>query len=122
MADDTFRVDYFERAGEIEGWHGVEDEQKVDRLLASILKDGWIGAPVVLWTENLAITGVHRLAAARSAGIQVPVVWLSTLAPKAVETATEYIADGYHWSAAIEIAVAEVDPHVLDRYGIDILN
>ena len=60
--------------------HNVDDIQKVQTLGSSLQTDGWIGPPLII-VGNQALTGTHRLAAAKSAGIRlVPVIELSSLA------------------------------------------
>jgi len=60
--------------------HDVDDVQKVQTLGSSLQAEGWIGPPLLV-AGNQALTGTHRLAAAKSAGIRlVPVIELSSLA------------------------------------------
>ena len=60
--------------------HDVDDTQKVQTLRYSLQTDGWIGPPLLI-IGTQALTGTHRLAAAKSAGIRlVPVIELSSLA------------------------------------------
>lgn len=60
--------------------HDVDDVQKVQTLGSSLQAEGWIGPPLLV-AGNQALTGTHRLAAAKSAGIRlVPVIGLRTLA------------------------------------------
>lgn len=49
--------------------HEAHDTEKVAALAASMERDGWIGAPLVVWGECL-LTGSHRYAAAMSLGWQ----------------------------------------------------
>lgn len=50
--------------------HEVRDERKVASIAASLERDGWIGAPVVIYDAGtlVAVTGVHRLEACERAG------------------------------------------------------
>ena len=60
--------------------HDVDDVQKVETLGSSLQTNGWIGPPLLI-VGTQALTGTHRLAAAKSAGIRlVPVIELSSLA------------------------------------------
>ena len=60
--------------------HEVRDEDKYEALVAGMAKGGWSGRPVLAWraTEDdcvRAITGSHRIAAARAAGLEtIPVL------------------------------------------------
>jgi hypothetical protein len=59
--------------------HDVDDAQKMRGLKASLQTLGWIGPPIIV-IGCQALTGTHRLAAAKMAGIQlVPVLELSAL-------------------------------------------
>lgn len=73
-------------AHRIEAPHGATDEAKLDQLTESMRRDGWIGAPVVVVyrddADPLAVTGSHRIAAAREVGIDVPTVRLADLLAK----------------------------------------
>ena len=63
--------------------HDVDDGQKVKNLQSSLQTLGWIGPPIII-IGNQALTGTHRLAAAKLAGIQmIPVIELSSLAGNA---------------------------------------
>lgn len=60
--------------------HSVTDPRKASRLAESMQADGWHGEPllVVKYGDGYqAWTGTHRLAAAKSAGVDVPVYVLS---------------------------------------------
>lgn len=61
----------------IEGWtvedvtrnlverHEVTQPGKVDRIVASLLANGWQGRPLLATADNYALTGTHRIAALR---------------------------------------------------------
>lgn len=51
--------------------HEVRDAEKVRQIAASLEAEGWIGAAVVIYHggTDIAITGVHRLAACAQIGI-----------------------------------------------------
>ncbi|MEM3486073.1 MAG: ParB N-terminal domain-containing protein, partial [Candidatus Methanomethyliaceae archaeon] len=56
--------------------HGVRNEYKFQYLTEAMRKHGWQGRPVLaLRWGNLtqAITGSHRIAAAKKAGVNIPV-------------------------------------------------
>ena len=59
--------------------HKVDDARKMHALSTSLQTSGWLGPPIIVIGKQ-ALTGTHRLAAARMAGIQmVPVLELSAL-------------------------------------------
>ena len=56
--------------------HEVRDHGKLERLIDSMSRDGWVGRPVLALDcgDHLqALTGSHRVAAAEQAGIDVDV-------------------------------------------------
>ncbi|MBR2743409.1 MAG: ParB N-terminal domain-containing protein [Clostridia bacterium] len=60
--------------------NGVTDRKKYDALVSSFTRNGWDGRPLVV-VENgnegyIALTGSHRIAAAREARINVPAIVL----------------------------------------------
>jgi hypothetical protein len=61
--------------------HEVRDTEKLDSLVASMKKNGWQGRPILAFDVGNgleALTGTHRLAAAKQAGIEnVPVLKIS---------------------------------------------
>ena len=60
--------------------HRVTDRAKFDALVAAMTASGWEGRPVLAWRcgedgEVTALTGSHRIAAARKAGLdEIPVL------------------------------------------------
>ena len=60
--------------------HKVRSLKKVESIVNSMKRRGWIGSPIpVLSTDrNYAMTGTHRIAAAREAGIMVKVHYVDT--------------------------------------------
>jgi len=61
--------------------HEVRDTEKLESLVASMKKNGWQGRPILAFDVGNgleALTGTHRLAAAKQAGIKdVPVLKIS---------------------------------------------
>ncbi len=59
-------------------WNEPTSEAQVDRLADDMKDQGWVGDPLVVVKDRYggyrALTGSHRLAAAETAGIKVPVV------------------------------------------------
>jgi len=60
--------------------HPDPHEAKVAALAAAMEADGWTGAPVLVQGVQ-AVTGTHRIAAARAAGIDLEVLDLADLLP-----------------------------------------
>lgn len=61
--------------------HSAWDEDRTNRIVASMNQNGWQGRPVLALSvngRNLAMTGSHRIEAARRSGIDVPVHWVDT--------------------------------------------
>lgn len=60
----------------IEPPHGVRDVAKKDKLVRSMEKNGWVGRPILVFDAgrgNEALTGSHRIAAAKQSGIEIPI-------------------------------------------------
>lgn len=75
------------KASEISPLHEVEDQEHLSALIASLYRKGWIGRPILataLDGEIIALTGSHRIAAARHNDMEVP-VYLVTLTAKQVD-------------------------------------
>lgn len=103
---------------DIAPWNDVTDADKVAGLVASMEADGWTGAPIVLDGEQ-ALTGSHRIAAARTADVEIPTVDIRALFATAGldydDTVAEY-GDRYE----VIIRVEEFLPtRVIDEYGFD---
>jgi len=60
----------------IEPPHGVRDIAKKEKLTENMEKNGWVGRPILVFDAgrgNEALTGSHRIAAAKQAGIEIPI-------------------------------------------------
>ena len=60
----------------IEALHGVHDDAKRDRLASGMGAHGWTGRPILAYDDGNglhALTGSHREAAAKQAGVEIPV-------------------------------------------------
>ena len=70
MAKEWNWIDYDDTpAASIEPLHGVRDKTKLNNIIESMKKDGWIGRPILIamgCNGLQALTGSHRLAAAKS--------------------------------------------------------
>jgi uncharacterized ParB-like nuclease family protein len=73
MTEVTFRD-----ARRIQPWHDVQDETKLAALIEAMTVAGWTGHAVVVIEQEegdpVAITGSHRIAAARETGTEVQTV------------------------------------------------
>ena len=59
--------------------HAVDEDQKLLGLQSSLQTFGWVGPPILIVGKQ-ALTGTHRLAAAKLVGLRlVPVLELSAL-------------------------------------------
>lgn len=118
-------------AHHIEAPHDASNDAKLEQLVESMRRDGWVGAPVVVVdredADPLAVTGSHRIAAAREAGIDVPIVPLADLLAESGANLTEMVAD-YEAAgldsddATFEAAVRAVEHlpvDVVEHYGLD---
>ena len=63
---------------DIEPLNGITDQEKYEELVISFREDGYNGVPVLVGNECIgiydAVTGSHRILAAREAGIEIPCV------------------------------------------------
>ena len=61
---------------DIEPLNGITDQEKYEELVISFREDGYNGVPVLVGNECIgiydAVTGSHRILAAREAGIEIP--------------------------------------------------
>lgn len=60
----------------IEPPHNVRDVAKKEKLTENMEKNGWVGRPLLVFDAgrgNEALTGSHRIAAAKQAGIEIPI-------------------------------------------------
>jgi hypothetical protein len=56
--------------------HNVRDVAKKEKLTENMEKNGWVGRPILVFDAgrgNEALTGSHRIAAAKQAGIEIPI-------------------------------------------------
>ncbi len=59
--------------------HGVRDTDKLSAIEQSMADHGWIGRPIPVYDSGnglFALTGSHRLAAAKRTGVDVPIVYV----------------------------------------------
>ena len=70
-------------ASRIEPIHGVRDNEKLNLLVESMEEKGWTGRPIPVYEGiygKMALTGSHRIAAAKKAGIDIPIYEIDGLA------------------------------------------
>lgn len=111
----------------VQPWNDVEDDDKLAALIESMAEHGWTGAPIIVINDGdgdpRAITGSHRIYAARETGIDVPAVDVEDLLAAAgiglAELAEEYgNLGGDHYEAIVRLDY-HLPADVVDYYGID---
>ncbi|MEO3856264.1 ParB/RepB/Spo0J family partition protein [Acrocarpospora sp. B8E8] len=101
--------------------HEVYDPAKRDQLAADMTANGWQGPPVVADVDTAqAITGSHRIPAARLADIAIPVVDIADLAEACGIDLWEFVADHGTLEDALPAFCAALPADVRDAYGLDI--
>lgn len=108
----------FIAAEDIAPWNDAHDADKVAALVASMRTDGWTGAPVVVDTEQ-AMTGSHRIAAARLAGIEIPTVDIRALFADAGLDYDDTVAERGDRYEVIVRMEEFLPGSVIDEYGFD---
>lgn len=115
----------------IQPWNDADDRAKLAQLIDSMETNGWAGAPVLVITEPdgdpIAITGSHRIHAARQADIDVPTVDLADLLTEHGHNLDaligEYTDAGLNYEDARYEVICRLDEHlpaeVAENYGID---
>jgi len=107
MADDEYKnfgnfVEY-KRPKAIEPPHGVRDQKKLDSLVESMKEKGWVGRPILAYDIGRgpeALTGSHRIQAARKAGIdEIPVVMVDNEIGNYIDEAGESISEASYKDA-----------------------
>lgn len=82
--------------------HFPPDPVKVTALAESMRTNGWLGAPLLSWGE-VALNGVHRIAAARQTCTPIPLLPLSELLDHADAT-IEHVMQLTGWDSVIAAA------------------
>jgi hypothetical protein len=77
--------------------HGVRDKKKRDALQTDMELRGWSGRPLLAYRDDsgavFALTGSHRLAAARAADIDVPIALVSDASMQHVDEIGRYLPE-----------------------------
>lgn len=118
----------------LQPWNDVTDDAKVESLAESMRDGGWRGPPVVVipgrdygWGAGspIAITGSHRIHAAREAGIEVLTVDLDELLRKhgtslaEVDEQTGADPDDERHTESVTRLDHFLPGEVIERYGLD---
>ena len=83
------------KATDVSPLHEVEHMALYSELVSSLYHDGWVGRPILATEidgETIALTGSHRIAAARHNDMGVPVVMVA-MTPEQVERCIEGFQD-----------------------------
>lgn len=105
--------------------HKVQDWQKVESIKRSIEENGWQGAPLVKWDDNL-LTGVHRYEACRELEMHdddIPTIDIEDVFEEAgldfEELHAEYDYPTLYDAMFVEL-IQELPAAIINKYGIDI--
>jgi hypothetical protein len=104
-------------------WHEPENTEKINDIARSMMDNGWIGTPVVVWGEQ-AYTGAHRIAAAEIAEVEVPTICLTELFDEAGLDMDEALWMYGHPTAddvQMAMVIGQLPANIIDKYGIDII-
>lgn len=97
-----FRIEDYVSPKKLFPPHEVRDQRKLSKLTDSMIKNGWQGRPILvvdLGQGDEAITGSHRIAAAKDAGIDVPVVRVDADIGDYINDSGESIRDAMYMDA-----------------------
>jgi hypothetical protein len=97
--------------------HNVDRHRDLEALTAAMTADGWNGPPVVAH-HGTGLTGVHRIHAARDAGIEVPTVQAADLFA-AAGVPFDADADVYDLEPELAALYGQLPDTVRIAYGLD---
>ncbi len=101
--------------------HEVRDQAHLEQITASMITSGWTGAPIVADVETAqAITGSHRIVAAKAAGIDVPAVDVFDLAEACGIDLYDLIETYGALEDALPRLCALASAEIREAYGLDI--
>lgn len=115
-------------------YHQVRDEAKLAEIEASMAANGWVGAPIVTDGEYEALTGSHRLVAARHINdrwergdnvqhVDIPTIDIREIWTEAgmSESIDEYLTYTYcdEYATVCQL-LREQAPAIAEHYGLDI--
>lgn len=108
-------------------YHEIRDHVHLARLVESLAKHGWIGAPLVIWDGEYLITGAHRYAAAMELGWSerdIPTIELANVFAEAgldfTELHREYGEPTISDHGILVALVNELPKEIREKYGIDL--
>jgi hypothetical protein len=96
--------------------HDVDRPDDLAALTGAMQTSGWDGPPVVVHSGT-GLTGVHRIHAARAAGIQVPTVQAAELFA-AAGVGFDACIDVYDLEPALEALYDRLPAEVREVYGM----
>lgn len=77
--------------------HQVKDHAKLQMLIDNMDENGWIGRPILAYQDAsggiYALTGSHRIAAARELEIEIPVMYVDASVGDFENDAGEFLMD-----------------------------
>mgnify|MGYP003149437823 CR=1 FL=1 len=107
----------------METLHGVTNPAKVLKIVESIERDGWQGAPMVA-DGDLLLTGVHRYAALRmldrAMEVEEHTIDIRNICPDYDARVAELIAEDFDGMEAIQITLEGLPVAIHNEYGIDL--
>jgi len=102
--------------------HAHPEADKVAELATEMAANGWVGAPVLTYNAEFAMTGTHRIAAAREAGIEIPTMDLAEVVDDAderiMEIQSELGGEGLEIAAALMVIALGEDR--AEELGLDL--
>lgn len=98
-------------------YHEAYDQDKLQALVADMIANGWVGAPLVKFDDQL-LTGSHRYRAAELAELDhIPVVDYKDVF--CVDDADEIVNDCELWVVELTYAALDSDPEIAEELGMD---
>ena len=104
--------------------HEIIDRDKVDQISNNMARDGWAGHPILVMdmgNEMLALTGVHRIAAAEEAGIEPYVHYIEGEINSDVPELWEALGDAIDDDARLAALRDLNDAGKIDDYALEIM-
>lgn len=104
------------------GSHEAPDPDDVAELAESMTENGWQGAPILAYAGS-ALTGTHRIAAAREAGVNVNVLDLNDILDDAGSVIQTVQSDNEwaEWSQVAAAVMTEVlGQNLAEALGMDL--
>jgi hypothetical protein len=99
-------------------YHDVVDRAKLNNLVNLMEENGWDGVPLVQYGGQL-LTGSHRYAAAKKAGIDLRVVDLTDVFCLETEEIDDLIADSDNWVVEVTYLAISDNKELAEILGMD---